>query len=127
MKNIKVTGSAVATDTGSARETDTGSALETDTGGALEKVTGSGTDTDIGSGREMDTGSGMGEDEHYYDIADDYPPEEDLKFETRVRLKVETYIGSKHLEHLKSLGHQEKNFIIDCTWKGLSCSGRYEL
>ena len=59
------------------------------------------------------------QDEHYKDISDEYPEEENVDKETKLRMKVESYIGGKSPEFLTGLGHKRTDLIRECTWKGV--------
>jgi hypothetical protein len=61
------------------------------------------------------------EDEYYDDISDEYPDEENLDKETKLRMKVESYIGGEPPEFLNGLGHKRTDLIRDCAWKGVDC------
>ena len=61
------------------------------------------------------------EDEYYSDISDEYPDEDKVGKETKLRMKVESYIGGEPPDYLHGLGHKQFDLIEDCTWKGVDC------
>lgn len=57
--------------------------------------------------------------DEYYD--DEYLDEENVDKETKLRMKVESYIGGESPEFLNGLGHKQTDLIRDCAWKGVDC------
>lgn len=53
------------------------------------------------------------------------PPKEDVEEQTLLLERFTTIVTRVPEDQLKLAGHQFKDFVANCTWRGLECKNRY--
>ncbi|XP_028408122.1 amiloride-sensitive sodium channel subunit gamma-like [Dendronephthya gigantea] len=66
--------------------------------------------------------SSLEEDESYEDISDEFPPINELRPQEKLRIRVDSHLGVQDPPNLFPLGHQYRDLIKNCTWKGADCA-----